>query len=429
MNGDLLSIVTYMERERGLNREVIIRAIESAIETVTARNLGCVLDDIRVQIDRKKLNVSAFRKFVVSDDDVGPTIISSAEARKINPTAVLGDVVEKQIPTNIIGRIGIQNARQQIIQKLRQIERDSVAQNFRDRRGEIVTGVVRQVTRHNDVIVEVEGNEAMLPARECIPGDNFEVGDNVRAIILRVQDSKSKTPNGPAITLSRTCNDFLKALFVFEASEIGDGTVEIMGIARDPGLRAKIAVLSHDEKVDPVGSCVGIKGVRVRNIVSEINGEKVDIVRWNSDICHYVTQALSPAQLVDVELISEKPLAVRVRVNPDQLSLAIGRRGQNVRLATALTGCRIEIVRSDSNGETFESQMDKQVAALLDMLPDVTKEEADTLFSKGFHTLEGIIEACDKGYLGEETGFSEEAVQRIWNCAAAALTGTMPDNN
>lgn len=429
MNNELLSIVNYMERERGLNREVIIRAIESAIETVTARNLYCSLDDIRVQIDRKKLNVTAYRKYVVSDDDVGPTIINLEEARKINPSAVLGDVVEKVIPTSIIGRIGIQNARQQIAQKLRQIERDSIAQSFRDRRGEIVTGVVRQVTRHGDVIVDIEGNDAMLPARECIPGDSFEVGDNVRALIHRVQDSRGKIPNGPAITLSRTCNDFLKALFVFEASEISDGTVEIMGVAREPGQRSKIAVVSHDEKIDPVGSCVGIKGVRVRNIVSELNGEKVDIVRWSADICHYVTQSLSPAQLIDVEKVSDKPAVVRARVRPEQLSLAIGRRGQNVKLATALTGCRIEIVRADANGETFESQMDKQVAELLKMLPDLTRDEADVLFAKGFHTLDGIIEACDNGYLGEETGFSEAAVQRIWNAAAAVQTGTMPDNN
>lgn len=427
MNNELLSTVNYMERERGLNRELIIRAIESAIETVTSRYLGCALEDIRVQVDRKKLNVKAYRKFVVSDDDTGPTIISLEKARKVSPTAVLGDEVEVEIPPNIIGRIGIQNARQQIIQKLRQVERDNVVQNFRDRRGEIVTGVVRQITRHNDVIVEIEGSEAILPARECIAGESFEVGDNVRALIHRVQNSQ--TQNAPAITLSRTCNDFLKALFVFEASEIGDGTVEIMGVARDPGLRAKIAVRSHDEKVDPVGSCVGIKGVRVRNIVSELNGEKVDIVRWNADICHYVAQALSPAKLASVELVSDKPLSVQVRVDPDQLSLAIGRKGQNVRLATALTGCRIEIIRSDSTGESFESQLDKKATGLVELLSDITKEEADKLVANGFLTPEGIIEACDKGYLGEETEFSDETVQRIWNAAAAVISGTMPDNN
>ena len=425
MNNDLLTIVNFLERDRGVSREIIIRAIESALMTVTSRHLDCNEGDIRVSIDRKSLVVKTFRKFVVGDgSDVGPTIVTLAKARKFKPDAVVGEEVEIPIPAESIGRIGAQNARQMIIQNIRKAERDNVVQMFRDRIGEIVSGTVRQVTRRKDVIVEVEGSEAVLPQRERIPGEDFDVGAPIRAVIEEVKSIEGQ--NAPAITLSRTSPNFLRALFVLEVSEIADGVVEIMGVARDPGARAKIAVRTHDDKVDPVGSCVGLRGTRVRNVVRELNGEKVDIVRWSEDIRKYAEQALSPAKLASVSIVDEARRSLLVLVEPEQLSLAIGSRGQNVRLTTKLIGWKVDIKRTDEvqqerDAENFQSLVEQQVDKLADLL-DCPVDVAQILVNSGYLTPEGII-AADVPYLAESTGFSEDFARELWNAASAANSG------
>ena len=421
MNNELLAVVNFMERDRGVSREVIIRAIESALKTATARHLDCNENDIRVAIDRKTLVVKTFRKLVVSSDDTGPTLISLAKARRIKPDAVAGEEIEIPIAAESIGRIGAQNARQMILQNIRKAERDNVVQLFSDRIGEIVSGTVRQVTRRRDIIVDVEGSEAVIPARERIPGEDFDIGDNIRAVILSVKSIEGQ--NAPAITLSRTCNAFLKALFVLEVSEIADGVVEIMGVARDPGARAKIAVRSHDDKIDPVGSCVGLRGTRVRNVVRELNGEKVDIVRYSDDIRKYAEQALSPAKLSSVSIVSEERKELLVLVEPDQLSLAIGRSGQNVRLTTRLIGWKVDIKRSDEvkeqrAAENFQNMVEQQIEFLADQL-QCTHDVAAVLVNSGYLTPEGVAEP-DVAYLAESTGFSEEFAQELWNAAVAA---------
>ena len=421
MNNELLAVVNFLERDRGVSREVIIRAIESALKTATARHLDCSEDDIRVTIDRKSLVVKTFRKFVVSDDDVGPTLISLRKARRLKPDAVPGDEVEIPIAAESIGRIGAQNARQMIIQNIRKAERDNVVQLFSDRIGEIVSGTVRQVTRRRDIIVEVEGSEAVIPARERIPGEEFDIGDNIRAVIQSVKSIEGQ--NAPAITLSRTSNGFLKALFVLEVSEIADGVVEIMGVARDPGARAKIAVRSHDDKIDPVGSCVGLRGTRVRNVVRELNGEKVDIVRYSDDIRKYAEQALSPAKLASVSVVSEEARELLVLVEPEQLSLAIGRSGQNVRLATRLIGWKVDIKRSDEvqeqrAAENFQSLVEQQINFLAGQL-HCTHDVAAVLVNAGYLTPEGVAEP-EVPYLAESTGFSEEFARELWEAAVAA---------
>jgi N utilization substance protein A len=305
--------------------------------------------------------------------------------------------LEIEIPPAKLGRIAAQTARQMILQKIREAERKNVYDEYKDRIGDVVSGTVRQIS-HRDLIIELGKTEAILPSTERIPTEEYNVGDRIRAYVFRVQAGA----NGPAVVLSRACPEFVKTLFRLEVSEIADGIVEVMGVARDPGFRSKIAVKTLDEKVDPVGACVGLRGVRVRNIVRELNGEKIDIVRWSDDIKQYVTQALAPARLEGVAFDPDDQRTVHVIVAPDQLSLAIGKRGQNVRLTSKLTGWRVDIQKS---GEvvTFEEQCASAIAELAEVL-DISKETAATLVANGFLTTDGIIEADGAQDLGGGAG-------------------------
>jgi len=287
-----------------------------------------------------------------------------------------------------------------------------VYDEYKDRIGDIVSGTVRQIS-HRDLIVELGKTEAILPAKERIPTEEYNVGDRIRAYVFRVQAGT----NGPSVVLSRACPEFVKTLFRLEVSEIADGIVEVMGVARDPGFRSKIAVKTLDEKVDPVGACVGLRGVRVRNIVRELNGEKIDIVRWSEDIKQYVAQALAPARLEGVALDPDDPRTVHVTVAPDQLSLAIGKRGQNVRLSSKLTGWRVDIQKSGEE-VSFEEQRETAVKELAEVL-DLSEETASTLVANGFLTTDGIVEV-EVSYLQEVTGLDEETARKIWAAAQAA---------
>ncbi len=409
-NNELLTVINYMERDRGVSRELIIQAIESALEAAARRSLG-ITSELRVTIDRKKLAVKAFQTLTVSDDDTGGDLISLRKAREIKPDAVPGEEIEVELPPAQIGRIGVQNARQMIMQKIRQAERENAFQEYKDRIGDVVSGTVRQVSRR-DLLIDIGKVEALLPARERIPREEFEIGDTLRAYVYKVQPNAT----GSSVILSRACPEFVKALFRIEVSEIADGIVEVMGVARDPGTRAKIAVRSHDEKVDPVGACVGLRGARVRNIVRELNGERVDIIRWHDEIRQFTTQALSPARLASVTVVSEEERLLRVLVDPDQLSLAIGRQGQNVRLTSKLLGWKVDIQRTDVE-ESFEVRVARAVDALA-TIEGIERDEAEILVANGFLTAEGIL-AVDTAYLQEATELSTEAAERIWQAAAA----------
>lgn len=410
INNELLTVINYMERERGVSRELIIQAIESALEAAARKSLG-VADGVRVDINRKTLAIKAFQTLTVSDDDSGPNLISLRRARDLKPDAVVGEEIEIELPHTQIGRIGAQNARQMIMQKIRQAERDNAYIEYKDRIGEVVSGTVRQIVRR-DLIIDIGRVTALLPARERIPKEEFEIGDTLRAYVYRVQPSV----NGSSVILSRACPEFVKALFRIEVSEIADGIVEVMGVARDPGNRAKIAVRSHDDKVDPVGACVGLRGARVRSIVRELNGERVDIVRWHEDIRQYATQALSPARLASVVVVSETSRLLRVMVDPDQLSLAIGRQGQNVRLTSKLLGWKVDIQRTDHE-DSFETRVSRAIDGLA-AIEGINRDEAEILVQNGFLSPEGILDV-EVPYLQEVTGLSEEAARRIWNAAHA----------
>lgn len=411
MNNDLLAIVSYIERERGVEREIVLTAIEQAIQQAARRNPD-VTNDLRVAIDRKDLSLHVYDTLVVSDEDVGTGFVSVARARRFNPNVKEGDTIEVEMPASRLGRIAAQTSRQMIMQKIREAERSNVFTEYKNRVGEIVSGTVTTVTQRHDLYVLVGKTEMILPSKERIPTEEYNVGDMIRAIVHSVKPES----NGPAVTLSRASGKFVQKLFNLEVSEIADGVVEIMGVARDPGFRSKIAVRTHDEKVDPVGACVGLKGARVRNIVRELNGEKLDIVRWSDDIKVFVAQALAPAKLETIEVDPNGDKIVHVTVAPDQYSLAIGKRGQNVRLTKALTGWRVEITKAMALA-SFEDQKAAAIKLLADMF-SISMGVATQLADAGYLTVDGIVESDEADFVAS-TGLDEVTAKGIYAAARA----------
>lgn len=385
MNNELQSVVEYMEKERGIERETVIQAIESALLSASKKSMGG-LHEMRVTIDRKTFDISAFvQSLVVEHAGSASDQISLREARRIKPDAQIGDFVDVAVPPQKLGRIAAQVAKQAIMQKIRQAEKERVFDEYKDRAGDIVSGSVRRFDR-SDVVIDLGRAEAIMPSRERVPTEEYQPGDRIRAFVVKVE----KETSGPEIILSRTHPDFVRRLFELEVSEIADGTVEIKGIAREAGFRSKIAVISHDEKVDPVGACVGMKGIRVKNIVRELSGEKIDIVRWHEDIKTFVTNSLAPAKLSRVEL-DEDLHAVTVTVDPDQLSLAIGKKGQNARLTAKLSGWKIDI-QKDEEAMGFEEKVALAVERLA-AIEGITAEQAEKLVQSGFLSTEQILAA------------------------------------
>lgn len=418
MNNELLAVVTYFERDRGVSREVIIQAIENAIQHA-ARKMLAVSPDFRVEIDRKSLNISAKDLLVVSADEDGNGFISLERARRIKPSIKVGDTIYRSISPEKLGRIGASQVRQLIATYIRDAEKQRVYEEFRNRVGDIVSGTVKEFDRR-DVCVDLGRTLAVMPARECIPTERPAVGDVIRAYIKSVRNDETT-----AVTLSRACPEFLKALFRREVAEIADGVVEIMGVARDPGFRAKIAVRTFDPKVDPVGACVGVRGARVRNIVRELNGEKIDIVRYQEDIAQYVAQALLPAKATTMEVDPERPNTIHVTVPPDQFSLAVGRRGQNVRLCSRLTGWNIEIERDEplpeeEPGQEFQAERQHIIERLTEQF-QLEPGQADQILEAGFLTPEGIV-AADLPYFQKVTNLPPETAERIWQTAQNLCT-------
>ena len=336
--------------------------------------------------------------------------ISLANARRLNPEAKLADQVEIEVTPRNFGRIAAQTAKQAILQKIRQVERTIVFTEYKDRVGDIVSGTVRRFER-GDIIVDLGRAEAILPNKERIPTEEYQVGDRVRSFVLAVQDN----PVGPAIVLSRSHPDFVRRLFALEVAEIADNTVEVKAIAREAGYRTKIAVVSHDDKVDPVGACVGMRGIRVKNIVRELSGEKIDIVRWSDDIKTYVTNALSPAKLLKVIVDPDVPV-VHVMTETDQLSLAIGKRGQNARLTSKLIGWKIDI-QKDEGDISFEEKVARAVDNMA-RIPGIERSQAEKLVQAGFLNIEGIL-AADAADLETIAGFDAETAKTVYEAAAA----------
>ena len=417
MNSQLLAVVQHIESERGVSREIVLTAIEQAISQAGRKNRD-VTNDLRVGIDRKDLALHVYDTLVCSNEETGPGFIPLAAAARFNHGNPVheGDTVEVEMPAARLGRIAAQTSRQVIMQKIREAERTNTVSEYKDRVGDIVSGTVSAVS-HRDTYVTVGKTEMILPGKERIPTEEFQVGDTVRAIILRV-DTDAK---GPSVILSRASGKFVEALFRLEVSEISDGVVEIMGVSRDPGYRAKLAVRTSNENVDPVGACVGQRGSRVRAIVNELSGEKIDIVRWNEDIRQYVAQALAPAKLESIEVDPVQPNTVHVVAAPDQYSLAIGKRGQNVRLTTKLTGWHVEIRKSMATA-SFE---DQKAAAIKDLAEtfSISSKVATQIADAGFLTIDGIVEEDEASFIAS-TGLDEVTAKGVYAAAqaVAALT-------
>lgn len=412
MNSEFQAVLEYMERERGIDRETVLTAVESALASATRRGTTPSARDLRIEIDRKTYDIRAFAQLDVVQQAGDPnTEVGLTKARTVNPNAQIGDVVEMEVVAKDLGRIAAQTAKQAIMQRIRQAEKERIYEEYKDRPGDIVTGAVRRFDR-SDVIVDLGQAEAIMPAKERVPTEEYQVGDRVRAYLLRVDS----TSHGPDLVLSRSHPDFVRRLFELEVSEIADGTVEIKGIAREAGFRSKIAVVSHDEKVDPVGACVGMRGIRVKNIVRELSGEKIDIVRWHDDVRTYVTNALAPAKLIRVD-INEELRTVKVVVDADQLSLAIGKKGQNARLTAKLSGWKVDIEKHEEQVD-FADRVAQAIAALAEV-EGIGSENAEVLVQSGFLTIEGIL-AAELEDLASIEDFSPEQAQAIHDAAEAA---------
>ncbi|MCS7336693.1 MAG: transcription termination factor NusA [Verrucomicrobiae bacterium] len=405
MNADLLAVLDFWEREKGISRDTLIAAVQESLLAAAKKAVGPARA-LRVEIDRKTGDIRAIAKLIVAEKVVSKhDQISLADARRIKPDAKIGDEIEVEVTPRDFGRIASANAKQALLQHIRKAEKQLIFAEFKDRVGEIVSGVVRRFER-SDVIVDLGKYEALLPNHERVPTEEYQIGERIRAYVKAVEQG----PHGPEIILSRADPRFVIKLFQIEVSEIHDGTIEIKGIAREPGFRTKIAVYSRDEKVDPVGACVGLRGQRVKNIVRELNNEKVDVIPWSPDIRTFVSAALAPAKIKTFE-VDEANKRIRVTVSPDQLSLAIGKRGQNARLTSKLTGWHVEVEPEVFVTKGFEEKVAEAVEALA-AIPGISREHADALVHAGLTSLEDLLEA-------EESDLA--SIPQIGNQAAAIL--------
>ena len=422
MNKDLIYVIEQIGREKGISKEVLFEALESALLSASKKTMGAA-DNVRMEIDRRTgaLRVFARKKVVTAVTD--PKLeIGLAEGRKLNGEAQLDDELEIELAPQEFGRIAAQTAKQVILQRVRDAERDAVYAEFIDREGKIVRGTVHRIEKRN-VVVELGKAEAVITEREQLPGDRFNPGDRLRAYMLEVK----KTAKGPQILLSRTHPGFLVRLFETEIPEIAEGIVLVKAAAREPGERAKVAVSSTKRDVDPIGACVGLRGTRIQVISRELRGEKIDIVEWSPDSAVFVARALSPAKVSSVTVLDLEPGAaedelrtVLVIVPDNQLSLAIGKKGQNARLAAKLTGFRVDI---KSEGEVEEERRrDEEERAEgrqgLGDLPGVGPQLVDRLVDAGLHSPARVV-AGGLPALQELPGIGETKASAILAAAQA----------
>jgi len=382
---DIKRVVEQISRDKGIDRNVLIQALEEALKSAARKKYGNAID-IEVQYNEEtgEIEVFQFVEVVASQADVTePDIqITLAEGLKLDPDCEVGDSLGTKMDTATFGRIAAQSAKQVIIQKMKDAERDVVFTNYIDRKGEIINGIVQRIDRR-DIIVNLGNTEAILPIREQVPRETYRRGDRIRAYIMDVLYES----RGPQIILSRTHSEFLIDLFKTEVPEISEGIVTIMGAVREAGVRAKIAVASNDSDIDPVGACVGMKGSRVQNVVQELRGEKIDIITWHVDPAKFVCNALAPAEISRV-IIDEENRGMEVIVPDEFLSIAIGKRGQNVRLASKLTQWHLDVISAEKYNQAMEDGYNS-----LEALPGINTGLASVLFEKGVHSAEILARA------------------------------------
>src|SRR5579875_1686940 len=413
---ELLQIADAVAREKSIEKEIVIEAIEEAMQKGAKARYGAD-HDIRAKIDPKTGELELKRVTTIVPDEyehqvdeeglevVTPGVLRLSQAKRRYPDAEIGKTYEETLPPFEFGRVQTQMARQVVTGKVREAERERQFEEFKDRVGEIVNGVVKRV-EYGNTVVDLGRGEGMMRRDQSIPRENFNIGDRVRAYIYDVR----RENKGPQIMLSRAHGGFMAKLFAQEVPEVYDGVIEIRSVARDPGSRAKMAVISNENSIDPVGACVGMRGSRVQAVVAELQGEKIDIISWSPDEATFLVNALAPAEVTKV-VMDEEDERVEVVVPDEQLSLAIGRRGQNVRLASQLTGWDIDIITEAQDSERRQREFAERTALFQEAL-DVDEVIAQLLVTEGFTTVEDIAYVEEEEMASIE-GFDEETAQEL----------------
>jgi N utilization substance protein A len=406
MSREVLLVVDALAREKNVDKEVVFGALELALASATKKRFHDDVD-VRVSIDRSSGEYETFRRWEVAADELlefPERQISVENAQKQKADAIFGDFIEQALEPVEFGRIGAQAAKQVILQKIREAEREQILNDFLARKEHLVTGVIKRMER-GSAIIESGRLEAFLPRDQMIPKENLRIGDRVRAYLLRIE----RGSRGPQLILSRVVPEFIVKLFELEVPEIEEGLLEIRAAARDPGMRAKIAVKSNDQRIDPIGTCVGMRGSRVQAVTGELGGERVDIILWSPDPAQFVIGALAPAEVSSI-VVDEDKHHMDVVVEEEQLAMAIGRSGQNVRLASELTGWNLNIMTVEEAEQKSEEEY-SSIRQIFMLKLDVDEEVADILIQEGFNTLEEVayvplaemleIEALDEGTVNE----------------------------
>jgi N utilization substance protein A len=421
MKVDLMPIFEQLQSERNIDKKVLIEAIRYAIETASKKsfeNFGTV----EIDFDETKWDIRVYqKKQVVEKPENSKTQISLSDARALNPDAAVDDYVRIEIAPGNFGRIAAQTAKQVIIQKLKEAERKNIYTEFKKREGAIIAGVVKKQA-HGNVIVDLGKTEAILPAKEQSSRDMYRFGQRMKFYVREVAENE----RGSQIILSRTASELVRLLFAMEVPEVDEGIVEIRSLAREPGYRCKVAVLSHDANVDAVGACVGMKGMRVRTIVDELRGEKIDVIKWSDDIKTFVANALSPATISSI-IIDDKTKSILVTVPHDQLSIAIGKRGQNARLASKLTDWKVDVIdekRLKEETPLFESDIIDELMEL----PGVGEKTAQVLREAGYVNTRKIANASVE-HIAALSGIGRRTAERLIEAAAARLASLDEDED
>jgi N utilization substance protein A len=405
---EIKRVIDQVSRDKGIDRHILIKALEEALKSAARKKYGPKVDiEVQYSEETGELEVFQFKEVAEVVDDT-MLQISLDEGRRLDPDCEVGDSLGTKMDTNTFGRIAAQSAKQVIIQKLKDAEKDAVYTSYTERKGEIINGIVQRIDR-GDIIVNLGQTEGVLPIREQVPKENYRRGDRIRALILEVLHES----RGPQVVLSRTHPSFLITLFRTEVPEISEGIVSIMGASREAGVRAKIAVASNNSDIDPVGACVGMKGSRVQNVFQELRGEKIDIIPWHVDPAKFVCSALAPAEISRV-IIDEDNRSMEVIVPDEFLSIAIGKKGQNVRLASKLTGWHLDVKSESSYNQAMQSGYNSLMA-----LPGVGISLADALYEKGFYSAEEISKASLEDLL-QIRGVDEAMARSLIETAQAA---------
>lgn len=416
MNSELITMLDLLERERGIKRDVLVDAISTAILAASKKSFTSGTRELRIEINPQSGAIRAIAKLIAVEKVENPhDEIALAKAQSIKPDIQPGEEIEVEVTPRDFGRIAAQAARQAINQRLRQIEREMIYDEFKDRAGEIVTGTVRRFER-SDVIIDLGKFEGVMPSRERVMTEDYNIGDRVRAYVVAVESGN----RGPEIILSRSHPNFVRRLFELEVSEIADRTVELKVIAREAGFRTKVAVHSEDPKVDPVGACVGMRGARVKNIVRELNNEKVDIIRWDPDPANFVVAALKPAKIRSITA-DQASKTIHVLVDKEDLSIAIGRKGQNARLTSKMCGWDVDIQEDKREEQALQTKTEEAAHSIAGDL-GISEEQAQKLAAGGMNSIEVILLAGPED-IAEALGADIDTGKRILE-AAQALNGT-----